>query len=119
MEIRIAFDAEAVFEALDDAVANAEAIRDALPAEMSAWQEQDMGRRRADTQVPDPDTAFTIIRPRGEPRTRQRSLRPRPQRIVRRRRPGGTRRPILRPVLYDRFRERMGDLLGRTFAPWA
>ena len=117
MEVHIAFDGAAVIEAIDDAIAQAAAMRDTLPAEMSAWQEQDMGRKRADTQVPDPDTAFTIIRPRGEPQARHRALRRPLRTVVRRRRPG-LRRPILRAELYDRFRERMGELLKRTFAPW-
>lgn len=116
MEIRIAVDAEALIDALDDAIARAEDMRDTLPAEFSAWQEQDMNRRRADTHAPDPDTVLTMITTRPRPPVIPRGRRPGAP-IIRRRRPGPPR-PILRPELFDALRERMRALLGKTFAPW-
>ena len=116
MDIKISIDAEALIDRLDEAIARAEGLSDAMPDEFSAWQEQDMGRRRPDTQTPDPQTAFTIILPRGRPRVIAPARRPgRP--IVRARRPGA-RAPILPPELFDSLRERMAELLGKTFAPW-
>jgi hypothetical protein len=110
MNIEISFDASRVLARLDDAIARGQDMHDTMPAEFSAWQEEDMGRRQADTQTPHADTVSTIIKPRGRGRP--------PRRVGSRRRPG-QKPPILRPELKIKLQERMRALLKRTFAPWA
>ena len=115
MELKVSFDADAALAKLNEVRERAEGFRDAMPAEFSDWQEHDMGRRRADTQAPAPHSVFTIILQRGRPPVIARSTRPArrpPQRRLR------SQKPILRPELFDQLRERMSELLKRTFVPW-
>ena len=124
MDIQITIDSESVIRKLDGALRRAEELRETMPAELTAWQEQDMGRSRPNTSVPDAQTAVTTIWPRARqmstPRRRRRSQ------LLRQRRPrpvlGGnaarvlSRRPILRPELLVTLRERMAELLGNAFS---
>ena len=124
MDIQITVDHERVVAKLDEALSRIEGLRESMPAELTAWQEQDMGRSRANTSVPDAKTAVTTIWPRvrqmSTPRRRRRSQ------LLRQRRPrpvlGGnaarvlSRRPILRPELLVTLRERMAELLGNAFS---
>jgi hypothetical protein len=124
VDIQITIDSEGVMRRLDEALRRAEDLRDTMPAELTDWQEQDMGRARANTSVPDAQTAVTMIWPRSRrsvplrrPRHRPLLLRPRRQAT-----PGSgavtvrSRRPALRAELFDRLRERMSGLLGKTFS---
>jgi hypothetical protein len=126
VDIQITIDSEDVMRKLEGALRRAEELRETMPAELTAWQEQDMVRVRANTSAPDAQTAVTMISPRSRrsvplsrPRHRPRLLRPRRQATA-----GSqaatvrSRRPILRPELFDRLRERMSELLGKTFASW-
>jgi len=81
-----------------------------VPAELTAWQTDDMNRKNPITEVINPTAAETRIWPRGRT-TRQLSAR---QRIVSRRvtrMPG--KRPILRPELFNMLRERMKQMMSR------
>jgi hypothetical protein len=117
MNIEISFDADRVVGKLEAALARAEGLRQAMPEEFSTWQETDMNRRRAETIVTDPSTAYMVIPRRGRKLIVSRG------RVVRRQRPQIIRRrvrapPILRPELYELLRQRMSALLIKTFAAW-
>ena len=123
MEIQITFDSASVKRTIDDALSGIEGLRETMPAELTDWQEQDMGRSRPNTSAPDAQTAETLIWPRARQIGAYGVRRPRP-RLLRARRqpqPGGSaatvhvRRPILRPELLTLLRERMRELLGKTF----
>jgi hypothetical protein len=118
MIFEVSFDAARVLSRLDDAIASAEGMRDALPAEFSAWQEEDVNRRQADTNVPDPSRVYTVFHARP-PKRPAPIRRQKPPRVVRRRPRVATPAPILRPELQAMLQERMRALLKRTFAPWA
>jgi len=90
--------------------------------ELTAWQAEDMKRQYPQTDRMHPTTAATMIYPRSRrdakwlkkkravhKATRKPLLRGRATRIV----PVGTNRPILRPALFDRLRERMAAMLAR------
>ena len=65
MDIQITVDHERVVAKLDEALSRIEGLRESMPAELTAWQEQDMGRSRANTSVPDAKTAVTTNRQSG------------------------------------------------------
>jgi hypothetical protein len=81
-----------------------------VPAELTAWQTEDMNRKHPITEVINPTTAETRIWPRGRTtrqlRTRQRIISRRVQRM-----PG--KRPILRPELFNVLRARMNLMMTR------
>jgi hypothetical protein len=113
LDIQITIDNESVIRMLEGALRRGEEMREAMPAELTAWQEQDMGRARANTSVPDAQTAVTMIWPRSRrsvplsrPRHRPMLLRPRRQAAGRGAVTVRPRRPILRVELFDRLRER-------------
>ena len=99
-----------------------------VPAELTEWQTEDMKRKIPNTETINPTAAMTVIWPRGRTKT---ALRNRPlkrpsvfrsktwskPRIVQRYRTGGqqatTSRPILRPALYEKLRDRMSDMMQR------
>jgi hypothetical protein len=112
MNIEVRFDGARLVEQLDAMIARGESMSEELPAEFSAWQEQDMGRRQADTQRVDSERVSTLLwngpRP-GRPKPVARDRRGAPP----------IKRPVLRPELSDMLNERMRELLKRTFAPWA
>lgn len=94
-----------------------------VPAELTAWQVQDMKRRFPHTEVLSPTAAFTMIYPRSRresswlktkrpPRKIKPLLRGKAKRIGR---PivQSSNRPILRPELFDRLRERMNEMMQR------
>jgi hypothetical protein len=124
MDIQIRVDHEQVVAKIEDALSRIESLRETMPAELTAWQEQDMGRSRANTSVPDAQTAVTTILPRARQMSTPRR-RHRPQLLrQRRQRPAIgssaarvlSRRSILRPELLIMLRERMTELLGKAFA---
>jgi hypothetical protein len=80
-----------------------------VPAELTAWQREDMKRKNPITDIINPTTAETRIWPRGRT-VRQLKTR---QRITSQRRRAPGKHPILRPILFDMLRER-GRLLLRA-----
>ena len=96
-----------------------------VPAELTAWQSEDMRRRYPETDTINPTTAMTTIYPRSR---RDANWLKRKRAVIRRgvtpvRRGPATRivapsnRPILRPMLFYRLRERMRLMLVRE-ASW-
>jgi hypothetical protein len=91
-----------------------------VPAELTAWQSEDMKRRYPNTEQMAPTAARTMIYPRSRrdatwlkkkraaPRQKP-LLRGKATRIV----PTGSNRPILRPALFERLRERMNEMMAR------
>jgi hypothetical protein len=94
-----------------------------VPAELTAWQVQDMRRRYPHTEVLSPTSAATMIYPRSR-RESGWLKKKRPQRKTKPLLRGKARRigkpilqtshrPILRPELFDRLRERMNEMMQR------
>lgn len=123
MEITADFDPSAILRHLDTIERQAEELRAALPHEFTEWQEQDMGRRRATSRRIDVERptanftrAATVIWPTSRYRVKTR------RRVLRRLRKAGqhhrivlSSRPVLRPALLDRFKDRFRSLLDRSF----
>jgi len=98
----------------------------AVPAELTAWQTEDMNRKFPNTE-PDGSGAATDIWPRSRLELEGKRPRPASARYTARggipaRRTGlgnvPAHRPILRDVLWDKLVERMMDLLRKTMT-WA
>jgi len=93
-----------------------------VPAELTAWQSEDMRRQFPQTETLNPTSAMTMIYPRSRKQgawlkkkratPRKPTLRGKAQRIL----PAGSNRPILRPALFERLRERMSALLKRELS---
>jgi hypothetical protein len=94
-----------------------------VPAELTAWQTEDMHRKIPNTETINPTAALTMIYPRsrtqlvakkGAPIRRSTWNKPR---VVQRYRTGGIQhvstRPILRPELFQKLCERMSRMLSR------
>ena len=79
------------------------------------WQEQDMKRQYPALVPAPPDAVYTMIYPRSRDpkwKRRGRRLRKAARRIVRPKAgPKSSRLTILRPELFDKLRDRMGQLL--------
>jgi hypothetical protein len=89
-----------------------------IPAELTAWQAEDMKRTRPHTEVFNPTAAWTMIYPRARAALvkRTQSLKVKPVRrgkATRIQRPATGHRPILRPELFDKLCERMRALMER------
>jgi hypothetical protein len=87
-----------------------------MPAELTAWQREDMNREYPNTTAPDRMTAFTLI----WPRSRKRRLHRKPQRrrvYLRQGRQPASQRSLLRPELFEKLCERMTALLHKTVFP--
>ena len=116
------------FRSISDLEARLSELTEAVPAELTAWQLEDMHRRAPHTEV-DGNTAFTLIqppprskrKPKPEPRSfylrRGRAPKPKPEEEPPK--PRTSKRPILRPELLNKLRARMQVLLARTVTPWA
>jgi len=94
-----------------------------VPAELTAWQREDMRRRFPYTEVINPTAARTLIYPRSRrtagwlqtkrpPRPRKPVMRGKAKRIGRPILPASSR-PILRPELFEQLRARMRDMMQR------
>jgi hypothetical protein len=89
-----------------------------IPAELTAWQREDMKRQRPSTETLNPTAARTVIYPRARkhllikraPRRVKPLLRGKTTRI---KQPAGHKRPILRPELFEILCVRMRELLHR------
>ena len=90
-----------------------------IPAELTAWQREDMKRKVPNTEVLNATAARTMIYPRGRtnlaankraPRRTKPLLRGKATRISA---PAGHHRPILRPELFDKLCQRMRELMDR------
>jgi hypothetical protein len=90
----------------------------AMSLELFNWQAEDMRRQFPEVEEPDPWTAVAHIYPRSRkdrphqparPHARARRAR-RPLLRIRRQSPGA-KRPILRPILFDRLCARMQRLM--------
>jgi hypothetical protein len=79
-----------------------------VPAELTAWQVDDMKRKHPNTEILNPTAAITRIWPRGRTQA-QRSALPQRRRTVR----AAGKHPILRPVLLNKLEVRMQELLRR------
>ena len=79
-----------------------------VPAELTAWQVDDMKRKHPNTEVLNATAARTRIWPRGRTQA-QRAAGPQRRRVVR----AAGKHPILRPVLYDKLVARMQALVRR------
>lgn len=101
------FDTSAIAGKLDALFERMAGLDNALPEELAAWQRDDMNRQRPVIERPMRLAARTTIWP-----TSRRLL---ARRILALRRMG-SRRPILRPELYDALRARMRELLQTTVA---
>lgn len=111
--IEIKIDSAAAQRRVDAMVENVAALQDKVPAELEAWQREDMNRRYPNITRIDAMTSMTQIWPRSR-------LAPRPRQNLRRRiavRLGG-QRPILRAELFERLRERMRALLEVLPKKW-
>jgi hypothetical protein len=102
-----------------------------IPVGLSAWQREDMHRQYPNQEHPDNKTAMTRIWPRsrastegrfhpkrpptGRPRGRPKGVKTGQGRVIVRRTRmrliKGAKRPILRPELFVKLRERMAQLL--------
>ena len=94
-----------------------------VPQEFIAWQAEDMNRTRPSAEATGPTSMFTMIYPRARrravwKRTRAPATGKKPVRNRRAFRIAGrnvgTKRPILRPELYERLQERMNMLLRQV-----
>ena len=102
----------------DGLVHRVDDLSQAMPAELTQWQKEDMKRERPNTEIVDDMTAATTIWPRSRlvgpqrPRPKQ----PRLGRPIRTHsgKPPPSTRPILRPELYDALCARMAALLQKT-----
>lgn len=95
-----------------------------MQQELHDWQAEDMKRKFPNTEDPSFLSSETTIWPRSRTydkthkgRTYQQRRRPMsalPRLVGTLGRPGVSRRPILRPALYDKLVERMGELMARV-----
>jgi hypothetical protein len=123
MEITANFDPGVVMRLLDEIERKTEELRGAIPVEMADWQEQDMGRKQAISRAIDverPSGNFTragaVIWPTSRRRVKLR------RRKIRRLKKAGQHerivqrtKPVLRPMLLDRFKNPFRDLLDRAY----
>jgi chromatin segregation and condensation protein Rec8/ScpA/Scc1 (kleisin family) len=114
--LSISIDSSAVSRRLDDMTARIERFgRMDMPAELLAWQTEDMHRKYPNQEEPDDSSTQTHIWPTSrlvlQKRHEQQEMHSAPRR--RRRRPVIVRghHPILRLVLVERLHERMKALL--------
>jgi hypothetical protein len=108
MSFEILIETDAAEKRLTEMIAKLQVVP--IPAELTAWQVEDMKRKHPNTEVINPTTGLTQIWPRGRTQA-QRSARPqRTRRVVRA--PG--KHPILRPALFDKLVERMRLLMNRS-----
>jgi hypothetical protein len=92
-----------------------------VPAELTEWQIKDMKRKRPDTEAINPTTGLTHIYPRGRPALMKRKsvLRSPIKKAVlrgmgiRRTQQPSSNKPILRPALFMKLRERMNEMMQR------
>jgi hypothetical protein len=118
--IKIDFDNSGILSRIEQVQENIEILTHTLPEEFTAWQKEDMNRRRPWTGTRGAkNRALTIIWPGGwhkrKARERKRRRRKKGQPIVERRNPRPRTKPILRQVLFERLVERMGEWMKRTF----
>jgi hypothetical protein len=117
----ITFDAAAAIARVDKMIATLASVP--VPAELTAWQSEDMKRRYPETEVLNATSARTRIYPRSRrdnswlkqkrpPRRAKPMLRGKATRIGKPIVPTSNR-PILRPILFERLRERMNLMMQR------
>lgn len=121
--MQIVLDTYAIQQRLNEMQVSIHELADhGIAQELHDWQVEDMKRRFPNTDDPTFLSSETTIWPRsrtydkthkGRPfqRRAQSSL---PRLVGTLGKPGTSRRPILRPALYERLVERMGELLART-----
>jgi hypothetical protein len=75
-----------------------------VPAELTAWQSEDMNRQYPQTQTLNATAAFTMIYPRS-----------RKQAVWLKKKRAAPRKPVLRgrATLFDRLRDRMNAMMAR------
>jgi hypothetical protein len=123
MEIKASFDPGDVMRLLDDIERKTEELRGSISTEMADWQEQDMNRKQAISRaivVERPSGNFTragaVIWPTSRRRVKLR------RRKIRRLKKAGQHeriiqrtKPVLRPHLLVRFKDRFRNLLDRAY----
>jgi hypothetical protein len=123
MELKVDFDPGPVLRHLDEIERQAEELRAAIPVEFADWQEQDMNRQRAQSRTIDNERptgnfvrSSTVIWPTSRRRVKRR------RRAIRKLKKAGqherivvSTRPVLRPMLLARFKDRFRNLLDRSF----
>jgi hypothetical protein len=111
--IEIKVDTAPMLARVDNMLADVEGFYGEIFIDFVAWQEQDMKRTFPSITPDPPDSVHTMIYPRSRAlkwRRRGKRLR-KGSRIVRPKPQRGAQRPILRPELFDRLQDRMGQLL--------
>jgi hypothetical protein len=128
-ELKFECDPSLLIRSLDDLEGRLAELTEQMPEELTQWQLQDLQRKIPDTEVPEDNTAFTMIYPRSrfsEPHKPLAVHRPfylRRGRAPKLRRPISSAprqtrrpstRPILRPELYVKLCERMMAMLKKA-----
>lgn len=120
MGIEILIETQAIEDRITGMLKKLQAVP--VPAELTAWQVQDMKRRYPQTEVLNPTSAATMIYPRSRRESSWLKMKRPPRKNPLHRGKGkrigkpivqSSHRPILRPELFDRLRERMNEMMQR------